>query len=91
MNYKYPLYIVNVYMTILWCVMKSLQGCVEAHLQYSNGTLCFIALEDLRRGRKPSKTLFMWAQLKTVMLVREAIKLAFLWATSLKKNINIYH
>jgi len=43
-----------------------------------------------RRGRKPLKTLFMWAQLKTVMLVREAIKLAILWATSLK-NINIYN
>jgi len=35
------LYIVNVYMTILWCLVKSLQRCVEAHLQCSSGTLCY--------------------------------------------------
>jgi len=60
-------------------LIKSPHRCIEVHLQCSNGTLCLlIALEDTRRVRKPLKTPFMLAQLKTVMLVREAIKLAFL-------------
>jgi len=60
-------------MTILWCLMKSLQRRVEAHLHCSNGTLCY----HLRRLEE-YKTLFILAQLKTVMLVREAITMAFL-------------
>jgi len=40
-------------MTILWLLMKSLQRCVEAHLQCSNGTLCY----RLRRLTEGYKTL----------------------------------
>ena len=76
-------------MTVLsgnvWFLRKYLQRCVEAHfqqlsLQCSYGTLCLlITLED-DEIRKPLKDPFaiMLAQLKTVKLVREAIKLAFL-------------
>jgi len=39
-------------MTILWWLMKSLQRCVEAHLQCSDGTLCY-RLGRLAEGYKP--------------------------------------
>jgi len=44
-------------MTILWCLMKSLQRCLEAYLQCSNGTLCY-RLRRLSEGLKPLKNPF---------------------------------